>query len=82
MLKEKIKLEEKIKAYRNNDIELIKTIPGMGDISSRTIQAAIGEIKRFKKAKHLTSYCGLVPTVRSSGERVEYGHITRERRSE
>lgn len=82
MLEEKLKLEARIKEYRSKDIELIKTIPGLGDISSRTIQAAIGEIKRFKKAKQLTSYCGLVPTVRSSGERTEYGHITREGRSE
>ena len=82
MLKEKAKLEAEIKEYKTKDIELIKSIPGMGDISSRTIQAAIGEIKRFKLAKQLTSYCGLVPTVRSSGERTEYGHITREGRSE
>ncbi len=82
MMEEKEKLEETIKKYRTRDIELIKTIPGMGDISSRTIQAAIGDIKRFKRAKQLTSYCGLVPTVRSSGERTEYGHITREGRSE
>ena len=82
MITEKEKLEAKIKEYRSRDIELIKTIPGMGDISSRTIQAAIGEIKRFACAKQLTSYCGLVPSVRSSGERTEYGHITREGRSE
>lgn len=83
MLEEKNKLEESIiKKYRSDDIELIKTIPGMGEISSRTIQAAIGEIKRFKRAKQLTSYCGLVPSVRSSGERTEHGHITREGRSE
>lgn len=82
MLEEKDKLEAKIKQYSTKDIELIKTIPGMGEISSRTIQAAIGDIKRFKCAKQLTSYCGLVPTVYASGERVEYGHITREGRSE
>lgn len=83
LLEEKNKLEEGIiEEYKSDDIELIKTIPGMGDISSRTIQAAIGEIKRFKRAKQLTSYCGLVPSVRSSGERTEYGHITREGRSE
>jgi transposase len=82
MLEEKALLDEKIKSYRNKDIELLKTIPGIGEISSRTIEAAIGEIKRFKRAKQLTSYCGLVPSVRSSGERTEYGHITREGRSE
>lgn len=82
MLAEKGKLEVRIKEYQSKDIDLIKTIPGMGEISSRTIQSAIGEIKRFKKAKQLTSYCGLVPTVRASGERIEYGHITHEGRSE
>lgn len=82
MIEQKDKLEEKIKSYKSKEIELIKTIPGMGEISSRTILSAIGEIQRFKKAKALTSYCGLVPSVRASGERVEYGHITREGRSE
>jgi transposase len=82
MMEQKEKLEEKIKTYKGKEIELIKTIPGMGEISSRTILSAIGEIKRFKKAKALTSYCGLVPSVYSSGERVVYGHITREGRSE
>lgn len=79
---EKNQLEEKILQHKNKDIELIKSIPGMGEISSRTIEAAIGQIKRFRNAKQLTSYCGLVPSVRASGERVEYGHITREGRSE
>lgn len=82
MLKEKDMLEAVIKDYNSKDIELIKTIPDMGELSSRTIQSAIGEIKRFKHAKQLTSYCGLVPTVRASGDRIEYGHITHEGRSE
>jgi transposase len=82
MVTEKEKIEEGIARYVSKDIDLIKSIPGMGEISSRTIKAAIGEIKRFKKAKQLTSYCGLVPSVRSSGDRTEYGHITREGRSE
>jgi len=82
MVVERKKLEEKILHHKNKDIALIKTIPGMGEISSRTIEAAIGQIKRFKNAKQLTSYCGLVPSVRASGERVEHGHITREGRSE
>ena len=79
---EKQELETKILRHKNRDIELIKSIPGMGEVSSRTIEAAIGQIKRFRNAKQLTSYCGLVPSVRASGERAEYGHITREGRSE
>jgi transposase len=80
--KEKGEIEEQIKKYKSKDVALVKTIPGRGEISSRTIVAAIGEIKRFKRAKALASYCGLTPSVRCSGERVEYGHITREGRSE
>ena len=68
--------------YRNKDIDLLKSAPGVGEIASKTIYAAVSTIKRFKRAKQLTSYCGLVPSVRSSGDRAEYGHITREGRSE
>lgn len=82
MVKEKRMLEQKILYYNNEDVELMKTLPGIGEMSSRTIGAAIGCIKRFDRAKKLTSYGGLVPSVRSSGERTEYGHITREGRSE
>jgi len=82
MVEEKNNIEQKILHYDNADIALMKTLPGIGEISSRTINAAIGCIKRFDRAKKLTSYGGLVPTVRSSGEHTEYGHITREGRSE
>ena len=68
--------------YRNKDIDLLKSVPGVGEIASKTIYAAVSTIKRFKRAKQLASYCGLVPSVRSSGDRAEYGHITREGRSE
>lgn len=82
LLKERKELDKTIGGYKNKDIELLKSVPGVGEIASKTIYSAIDTIKRFSKAKKLTSYCGLVPSVRSSGERTEYGHITREGRSE
>jgi transposase len=82
LLKERVELDREIGKYKNKDIELLKSVPGIGEVASKTIYAAIETIKRFRKAKKLTSYCGLVPSVRSSGERTEYGHITREGRSE
>lgn len=80
--KQRRSLDHVIAEYRNKDIELLKSVPGVGEVASKTIYAAISTIKRFKRAKQLTSYCGLVPSVRSSGERAAYGHITREGRSE
>jgi len=75
-------LDEVIAEYENKDIELLKSVPGIGEVASKTTYAAISTVKRFKRAKQLTSYCGLVPSVFSSGERANYGHITREGRSE
>jgi len=75
-------LDEVIAEYENKDIELLKSVPGIGEVASKTTYAAISTVKRFKRAKQLTSYCGLVPSVFSSGERADYGHITREGRSE
>ncbi len=80
--KQKRALDEVIADYQNKDIELLKSVPGVGEVASKTYYAAISTIKRFKRAKQLTSYCGLVPSVHSSGERADYGHITREGRSE
>lgn len=82
LLRERVELDKTIGGYKNKDIDLLKSVPGIGEVASKTIYSAIGTIKRFSKAKKLTSYCGLVPSVRSSGERTEYGHITREGRSE
>jgi transposase len=82
LITERLELDKEIGKYRNEEIALLKSVPGVGEVSSKTIYAAIDSIKRFVNAKRLTSYCGLVPSVRASGERCEYGRITREGRSE
>jgi len=44
--------------------------------------AAVDDVKRFSSSRKLVRYSGLCPTVRSSGERTEYGSISREGRSD
>ncbi len=61
----------------NRGMELLCTIPGISKITSIMIMSEIGEIKRFTSPKKLHSYAGLVPTVRSSGGRTSYGHISK-----
>lgn len=58
-------------------IELLRTIPGIGAIWAATIYAEIGDINRFTSRKAFASYTGLVPSVRSSGESIHLGDITR-----
>jgi len=60
----------------------LQTMPKVGRIASLTFLAAVDQVDRFETSRKLVSYSGLCPTVRSSGERTEYGSISREGRSE
>lgn len=60
----------------------LKTIPRVGRIASLTFLAAVDDVGRFSSSRKLVGYSGLAPTVRSSGERTQYGSISREGRSE
>lgn len=70
------------RAARDPRVARLETIPGVGPISAQTLVAAVDRIDRFPSAKKLVAYSGLAPSVRASGERVEYGRITKEGRSE
>ena len=60
----------------------LQTIPKLGRITSLTFLAAVDDVHRFSSSRKLVGYSGLAPTVRSSGERTEYGSISREGRRE
>lgn len=60
----------------------LKTIPRVGRIAALTFLAAVDNVHRFPSSRKLVGYSGLAPTVRSSGERTEYGSISREGRRE
>ena len=60
----------------------LKTMPQVGRIASLTFLAAVDDVHRFPSSRKLVGYSGLAPTVRQSGERTEYGAISREGRRE
>lgn len=60
----------------------LKTMPKVGRIASLTFLAAVDDVNRFPNSRKLVGYSGLAPTVRQSGERTEYGAISREGRRE
>lgn len=78
------KLDKEIAVHEAKDERAtrLQTMPGVGRIGSMTLLAAVDKIERFPSARKLVGYSGLAPTVRASGERVEYGSISREGRSE
>lgn len=72
----------KQREHSEERVARLETIPGVGRVSALTLVAAVEKIARFAEAKQLTAYNGIVPTVRSSGEREQQESITRQGRSE
>jgi transposase len=64
-------------AGRDARAQWLATIPGIGVYSAMVILSEIGEIQRFRNAKALYSYAGLVPRVRESAGRKSGGGISR-----
>ena len=54
-------------ALRMKETTLLMSIAGIGEFSSLTILAEIGDIKRFETPKTLVSYSGLCPGIYQSG---------------
>ena len=52
-------------------------IHGFDFYSAEIVVSTIGDIHRFPDWRHLSSYVGLVPTVRNSGDTVHHGRITK-----
>jgi len=50
------------------EVELLKTIPGVGDKLAAVLAAEIGDASQFETPKQLVAYAGLDPGVYSSGK--------------
>ncbi len=62
-------------AYKE-DIRLLRTIPGIGEINAAVILFELQDISRFKRFDHLCSYVGLVPDTSDSGDKKRDKGIT------
>jgi transposase len=57
----------------------LMTIPGISSIVASTVLASIGDISRFPTADKLSSYFGLTPKIRQSGNRpARHGRISKQ----
>ena len=83
-LTEKIgEIEEDINSFIEEDedlkekVDLLKSIPGVGDITAVSFISSICNEERFKNGDKVASYFGLVPRVRGSGDNEKNGSITK-----
>lgn len=75
-------IKEFIKKAPQREVEaraIVKTAPGMGLVTTEVILSELGDVSRFRNAKAVSAYAGLVPAVRQSGGKKSKDlHITKE----
>jgi len=57
-------------------VQLLRTIPGISELSAMMFLTEIVNIQRFRDPEHLASYAGLVPDEHSSGDVRQIGAIS------
>jgi transposase len=62
---------------RDPNVNRLTTVPGIGPITASAFVAALDTVSRFERAGQVTSYLGLVPQERSSGEKQRRGRVLR-----
>lgn len=61
----------------DKDIQLLKTIPGVGAVTALTFKLEVDDPSRFKKSRSVGAYVGMTPTQYSSGESQRQGGISK-----
>jgi len=72
---ERIEKRMKKSFEKNEQIEHLMTLPGVGFILAVVIWLEIGDVSRFNSPQRLASYSGTVPRVHASGDKVRYGKL-------
>jgi transposase len=59
------------------EVILLETVPGVGPRTAETVAAYLNDAARFKTAKQVSAYSGMVPRQHQSGEMDRRGRITK-----
>lgn len=58
-------------------VERLRSVPGIGLMTSTALVAFVGDVQRFPSARHFASYLGLTPREYSTGLRRRLGRISK-----
>jgi transposase len=64
-------------ARADERVQLLMTIPGIGELLGLTLASEIGDISRFPSAGKLVGYSGLSPTIKQSGQSSRTGRLSK-----
>jgi transposase len=65
-------------AQQTSAVAQLRSIPGVGSRTAEAVAAFVDDPHRFRNAKAVGAYFGLVPCQDQSGDKNRLGHITRE----
>lgn len=68
-------------AAPREDVRLLMTTPGLAEYGASLIAGEICTIDRFSLSRQYLAYCGLVPSVRQSGEKTRMGSTRKDSNS-
>lgn len=60
----------------SRNVELLKTIPGIGLLTAMTLLTEIETVERFENTDHFAAYVGIVPNRHDSGDVKNDGEMT------
>lgn len=72
------RITEHLEKHFQEEVRLLETIYGLGQITAATFLAYVVNVDRFGSARELCRYVGLAPLVRQSGNYQEPGRITKQ----
>lgn len=75
---EALKIEIDRLATEDRNVKVLTQLPGIGNYTAMLIIAEVGDISRFRSARHLCSWAGITPRVRSSDTTTHMGHISKQ----
>jgi len=67
-----------IDQHFKQEYDWLVSVPGISFVTASTILSVVDDINRFDRAGQFSSYCGLVPSEHSSGEKTVRGRITKQ----
>ena len=70
-------LIEHEKTVHEKEMEILQSIPGVGEVTAAHFMAEVEDISRFATYQKLIAYMGTDPSIYQSGESHSSGHITK-----
>ena len=70
-------LIEHEKKVHDKEMEILQSIPGVGEVTAAHFMAEVEDISRFATYQKLIAYMGTDPSIYQSGESHSTGHITK-----